>query len=65
MTSYLSAADVKIYSEAGAVNNDSGGAGLLWMIHGDGPYNIENYRYDTTYVRTARACKLKFNCIMH
>ena len=39
------------------MDNDGGGAGLLWMIHGDGPYFIENYRFDTIYVRTARACK--------
>ena len=52
-------ADVKVYAEIGAVNNDGQGVGILWAMHGDGPYYIENFRYDTTYVRTARACELK------
>ena len=56
----FSVADVKVYAEVGAVNNDGQGVGILWAMHGDGPYYIENFRYDTTYVRTARACEFKF-----
>ena len=32
------------------MDNDGGGAGLLWMIHGDGPYFIENYRFSSILV---------------
>ena len=53
-TQVCKAVDFTIYADAGCANNDNGMSGLLWGAHGDGCYQVENYRYKVKVVRTAR-----------
>ena len=53
-TGICKAVDATIFADCGCTNNDNGGAGYLFALHGDGPYQVENYRYKFVYVRTAR-----------
>ena len=43
-TGECKAVDLTLYTDSGCTNNDNSMNGMMWVAHGDGPFQVPNYK---------------------